>query len=198
MIIQPILSGGGYDQEDADEARAIWMKNTACFKNGTYYSRLYSVGSTKYRLIFLDNSIFGERYHDYEQEFVIDKPQLDWLESQLNESSTDYEIIFMHMSLPYSKANESYKEYVKRTKTKEFLDIMTQTKNSSVRAIVAGHEHINQVHKFEFPQEQSFTQILSGDPASNTVDWRLFELTESDIVIYEQGSTDKKTMIPLK
>ena len=42
----------GYHQNIAAEARATWIKNVPCFSKGTYYSRLYDVGSTTYRFIF--------------------------------------------------------------------------------------------------------------------------------------------------
>lgn len=193
----------GYHQNDAAKARATWIKNAPSFSNGTYYSRLYDVGSTSYRLIFLDNGyFFSERDNNKEADFIIDKPQLDWLKSQLKASSTDKEIIFMHMPLPLHNndvANkESYEEYVKRSRTKEFMDIITKTEDSSVQAIVAGHEHINDLHKFDFSPEQSFTQILTGAFGNKIENWRLFELTELDIVVYETGLSSNKIIIPLK
>ena len=191
----------GYHQNDAAKARATWIKNVPSFSNGTYYSRLYDVGSTTYRLIFIDNGYFSGRDNNKQADFIIDKPQLDWLKSQLKASSTDKEIIFMHMPLPLHNndvANkESYEEYVKRSRTKEFMDIITKTENSSLQAIVAGHEHINDLHKFDFSPDQSFTQILTGAFGNKIENWRLFELTESDIVVYETGSSSNKTLIPL-
>ena len=192
----------GYHQNDAAKARATWIKNAPSFSNGTYYSRLYDVGSTTYRLIFIDNSYFSKRDNKNQADFIIDKPQLDWLKSQLKASSTDKEIIFMHMPLPLlnndESNKESYEEYVNRSRTKEFMDIITKTENSSVQAIVAGHEHINDLYKFQFSQEQSFTQIFTGAFGNKIENWRLFELTESDFVVYDTGSSSNKTIIPLQ
>ena len=192
----------GYHQNIAAEARATWIKNVPCFSKGTYYSRLYNVGSTTYRLIFLDNSYFSKKEKRDEASFIIDEYQLDWLKSQLRESSTDKEIIFMHMSLPFDKSEglekESYEEYVSRTKTKEFIDILTKTENSSVQIIISGHEHENNIHKFDFSEDQSFTQIMTGALGNTLDNWRLFELTESDIIVYDEGTKSRETTIPLK
>lgn len=193
---------GGYHQNIAAEARATWIKNVPCFSKGTYYSRLYEVGSTTYRLIFLDNGYFSKKERRDEASFIIDEYQLDWLKSQLRESSTDKEIIFMHMSLPFDKGEEaekeSYKEYVERTKTKEFLDILTKTENASLQIIVSGHEHENNIHKFDFLENQSFTQIMTGALGNTLDNWRLFELTESDIIVYDVGTENEQVTIPLK
>ncbi len=192
----------GYHQNNAAKARATWIKNVSCFSNGTYYSRLYDVGSTTYRLIFLDNSYFSVKENKDEASFIVDRPQLDWLKSQLKESSSDKEIIFMHMSLPLYKneasGKESYDEYVERTNTKEFIDIITGTENSSLQAIVSGHEHQNNIHTFDFSEEDSFTQIMTGALGVSLDNWRLFELTESEIIVSEPGSANNKTTIPLK
>ncbi|HZJ79679.1 MAG TPA: metallophosphoesterase [Dysgonamonadaceae bacterium] len=192
---------GGYHQNTAAEARATWIRNVPCFSKGTYYSRLYDVGLTTYRLIFLDNSYFSKRDNNEQADFIIDKYQLDWLRSQLKESSTDKEIIFMHMSLPFDKSDgsekESYDEYVTRTNTKELLDIITETENSSLQAFVVGHEHENNIHKFDFSKVQSFTQIMTGALGNTLDNWRLVELTESDIIVYKTGTDNKEITIPL-
>ena len=192
----------GYHQNIADEARATWIKNVPCFSKGTYYSRLYDVGSTTYRLIFLDNSYFSKNEKSDEASFIIDEYQLDWLKSQLRASSTDKEIIFMHMSLPFDKSEgsgkESYDEYATRTKTKEFIDILTETENSSLQIIVCGHEHENNIHEFDFSEDKSFTQITTGSLGYTLDNWRLFELTESDIIVYDVGTENKEITIPLK
>lgn len=42
----------GYHQNATAIARSAWIKNVSVFSNGTYYSKLYEVGETTYRLIF--------------------------------------------------------------------------------------------------------------------------------------------------
>lgn len=193
---------GSYNQNSSAKARSTWVKNLSVFSGGTYYSRLYDVGSTTYRLIFLDNSYFSKRDNKEQADFIIDIPQLDWLKSQLKQSSTDKEIIFMHMPLPLDKTEdlnkESYEEYVTRTRTKEFADIITVTENSSVQIIVTGHEHKSKIHQFDFPNKNSFTQVQTGAFGNSIDNWRLFELTESEIIIHETGFINTEVIIPLK
>lgn len=193
---------GSYNQNSAAKARSTWVKNLPVFSDGTYYSRLYNVGTTTYRLIFLDNSYFSKRDNKEQADFIIDIPQLDWLKSQLKESLTDKEIIFMHMPLPFDKDEnlnkESYEEYVTRTRTKEFTDIITGTENSSVQIIVAGHEHKSKIHKFDFPNKNLFTQVQTGAFGNSIDNWRLIELTESEIIIYETGLIKDEMKIQVK
>src|SRR5690554_1619268 len=42
-------------QDHAGQARAAWIRNVPAFREGTYYSKVFQVGTTTYRLIFLDN-----------------------------------------------------------------------------------------------------------------------------------------------
>ncbi len=196
---------GRYHQDNSGVARATWIKNVPSFVNGTYYSRLYDVGTTTYRLIFLDNAYFSGRKNKEHADFIIDQPQLDWLEAQLNESPKDKEIIFMHMPLPViDKKDEdnlidiSYEDYAKRTNSGDMLDIIRQAKNSSVQMIVAGHWHINDIYKFTFSEDFKFFQVLTGAFGNDVNNWRFFQLTDSDIIISDPGTTNNKLVIPLK
>ena len=190
---------GSYNQNSANMARSSWVKNVPVFSNGTYYSRIYEVGSTTYRLIFLDNSYFSGRTNKEQADFIIDIPQLDWLKSQLKESSYDKEIIFMHMPLPsYNSDEQTYDEYIERSRTSEFMNIITETDNSSVQVIVAGHRHKNEIHLFDFPDKPSFTQVLTGAFGNSVENWRIIELTESDIIIHEPHLSNDQLKIPLK
>lgn len=196
---------GRYHQNNAGTARATWVKNMPVFANGTYYSRMYKVGATTYRLLFLDNAYFSKRTNNEQADFIIDQPQLHWLEDQLNQSSEDKEIIFMHMPLPLIKNNKeensidlSYEEYVERTNTAEFLNVIKECENSSLQIIVAGHTHINDIHQFDFSDKLNFKQVLTGAFGNDTTYWRLFKLTDSEIIISEPGSAAIKSKFPLK
>jgi len=195
---------GRYHQKNSGLARATWIKNVPCFSNGTYYSHLYNVGTTTYRLIFLDNAYFSGRKNKEQADFIIDQPQLDWLEAQLNESSTDKEIIFMHMPLPVINKNKknklieiSYKEYTKRTNTGYLLNIIRKA-NSSLQMIVAGHMHINDISKFDFSEDFNFVQVLTGAFGNDVNNWRLFQLTDSDIIISDPGASNNELIIPVQ
>ncbi len=187
-----------YNQNSAMEARLAWSKNLPAFSKGTYYSHIYKVGSTTYRLIFIDNSYFSKRVNKEQADFIIDIPQLDWIKSQLKESASDKEILFMHMPLPLNNNDESYDDYTTRAKVKDFLDIITETENSSVQIIVSGHEHKSKIHKFNFPDKNHFVQIQTGAFGNSTDNWRLIELTESDIIINQTGIKSCETRINLE
>jgi hypothetical protein len=62
------------NQFHAEWARAAWIRNTPCFKNGTYYSRVLKIDTTVFRLIFLDNGYYSkEKLTDGQLPFIIDK-----------------------------------------------------------------------------------------------------------------------------
>lgn len=196
---------GSYHQNRAAIARATWIKNTSSFANGTYYSRVFKVGTTTYRLIFLDNAYFSGRKNREQADFYIDRQQLDWLKAQLNESADDKEIIFMHMPLPFLSKNNngdfekiSYEEYTKITNTENFLNTLKQAENSSVQMIVTGHIHRSEIHEFNFSEEFNFKQIVTGAFGNDINNWRLFELTNSEIIFSDPGTSNRKHIIPLK
>lgn len=193
---------GRYHQNNANAARATWIKNVPVFNQGTYYSKIYKVGNTVYRLIFLDNAYFSVKSHKGEADFIIDRPQLDWLTSQLNESPGDKEIIFMHMPfpIPTEEANPYlvYDDYVNRTNTHDFLNILKEAKNASIQLIIAGHEHKSDLFDFNFSKDFNFKQIKTGAFGNSIDNWRLFQLTESDIIFSLPDSLDTTIKIPLK
>lgn len=197
---------GGYHQNHANAARSTWIKNLPVFNHGTYYSKIYKVGSTVYRLIFLDNAYFSVKTQKGQADFTIDRPQLDWLKAQLNESPDDKEIILMHMPLPvpYNQDEERtnpyliYDDYVNRTNTQDFLNVLKDANNASIQIIVAGHEHNNDLFDFNFSEDFSFKQIKTGAFGNSIDNWRLFQLTESDIIISIPDSLNQTIKIPLK
>lgn len=197
---------GRYHQNHTNTARATWIRNLPVFNRGTYYSKIYKVGNTAYRLIFLDNAYFSVKTHKGEADFIIDRPQLDWLKSQLNESPEDKEIIFMHMPLPIptdwdkKEANDylKYDDYVERTNTHDFLNVLKEADNASLQLIVVGHEHKNNIFDFNFSKDFTFKQIQTGAFGNSVDNWRLFQLTEADIIVSMSDSLNKTIKIPLK
>lgn len=197
---------GRYHQNRAEVARSVLIRNCPSFKNGTYYSKIYKAGNTTYRLIFLDNGYFSGRTSKEQADFIIDRYQLDWLKAELNESADDKEIIFMHMPLPIIKDENkedntiisNYDEYTERTNTKNFLDIIKDTENSSVQLFITGHRHINAFSEFDFSNGLEFKQIHTGAFGNDVNNWRFFNLTESEIIFSEPGEFDKTTKLQLR
>lgn len=191
-------------QYNSMKARAAWIRNAACFRDGTYYSRVYQVDETTYRLIFLDNGYYSQgRGEEGVAPNIIDEYQLLWLDDQLKISENDVEIIFMHIPLLNPDRND-----LQLSQNKYFLDISdtlaipyerkNQTKdtsdlwrilerNASARIIFCGHRHSSVNNKVQFSNDYSLNQIMTGSFARDVRNWRLVQLTSDSIIISFPG-----------
>lgn len=133
----------------AQEARANWIKHVNCFQKDTYYSKMLQVGTTAYRLTFLDNG------------YTLGREQLEWLEWQLAESTTDVELVLMH--IPFLSHHDQ------ETEQQQLFDLLL--KHPSTKMVLAGHEHINEVRAFK-KEQHSFTQVLTGAFGRDPNNWR--------------------------
>ncbi len=186
-------------KHNAHQARAVWIRNVPCFRNGTYYSRIYQIGATHYRLIFLDNAYRA----DSPLPFIIDSMQLDWLNYQLSESANDVEILFMHLPLPIEDANHDGNSF---SRTPIALDSSTIASNvlltslnanPSIRLLVTGHGHKNIIEAANFPTGHTIIQIETGAFGQNSQNWRLIRITEGQISISKPGSDFIEHSIPI-
>lgn len=173
-------------QSEAERARATWIRNVPCFQNGAYYSRIYNVGKTCYRLIFLDD---GFDLFDIKGDFeipYIDKAQQDWLKSQFAASDDDIEIIFMHIPLGQGVSD-----------VQENCIYSVINGNSTLKAIFAGHHHQNVVTLFE-SDKNHFYQIQTAAFAISPAAWRLVYLTEDNIVVTSPSKNDIEFKIKIQ
>lgn len=176
------------DQLQTGCAKATWIRNFDCFRKGTYYSQVYEIGKTTYRLIFLDNGFYQFRNDENMVNPYIDKPQLHWLKAELNESEEDIEIILMHIpfteksSLPES-ANELYEEL---------------TQSPSVKLILAGHFHKGEVVRFSVGAHNEMVQVGTDALVNTPENWRLVRLTENNILVSATGKTENELEIAVK
>ena len=177
-----------HHQNHSGEARAAWIRNFSCFKNGTFYSKVLKVGTTDYRLIFLDNAFY--QFHPDDDEYVpyIDKSQEYWLNDQLNQSSDDVEIILMH--IPFTGLPETEKN------SGGLYPVLAA--NPSVRLILSGHHHKNSVEPIPTAGEKGIIQVKTGSLVQDTESWRMVRLTEENIIVSSPGSSDFETVIPVK
>jgi len=169
-------------QSCAERARATWIKSATCFKEGTYYSRIFEVGGTTYRLVFLNNA-----YNTFPPELnikipFVDKIQLRWLEDQLQQSEDDVEIILMHLPIK-SEAGET-------EPSSELYSVLA--KNPSVKLIFSGHNHKNAITVFPSIGNNKITQIQTSGFGQNNMNWRVIRLTENNILISLPGSDEKE------
>lgn len=175
-------------QDNAGTARARWIRHIPNFKNGTYFSHDLKVGKTNYRLIFLDNSFYQFLSDEKVEIPYLDKPQLYWLRTQLQESPNDVEIILMH--IPMKVAPE------KLTSSCELYPVLS--KNPSAKLILAGHNHKNVVNDFMSGENGKIVQVQTGAFAQDTKNWRLVRLTENSILVSVPGDMKTEVTIPVK
>ncbi len=193
-----------YHQHNSMEARATWIRNAACFRGGTYYSRVFQVGETTYRLIFLDNGYYSpEKREAGAAPNIIDEYQLLWLDDQLKKSDTDVEIIFMHIPLItpdkgdlQSSVNKYFLDmsdtlaipYKPKNQAKNTFDLWSVLeKNASAQVIFCGHHHSSVNNKVQISNDYSINQIMTGSFGRDIRNWRLVQLTSDKIIISFPG-----------
>jgi 3',5'-cyclic AMP phosphodiesterase CpdA len=177
-----------HHQNSSGHARALWTRNLPCFRNGTYYSRLFRVGKTTYRLLFLDNSFYKFSKDDKTAVPYIDKAQLYWLDAQLNEASDDVEIILMH--IPFND------EAAVSGSVCELYAALSKV--PSVRLILAGHRHKNEITSFPSAENHKIVQVQTGALVNDEDNWRQIRLTENQIQVSCPGKTTSEMVIPLR
>ena len=176
-------------QFNAGEARAAWIRNASCFKNGTYYSRILKVGTTTYRLIFLDNSYYSPTRNEDKIPYVVDQTQLFWLDNELKASDNDVELIFMHIPLLNGLVDQENPvlEVNKLDYAGGLFDILG--KNRSVRIIFAGHKHRHLIYEYKFSDTYSLINVETGcfGRLTESKKWRLIKLTADKVIISNPG-----------
>lgn len=174
-------------QDNAGAARARWIREVLHFNDGTYYSHTVKVGTTNYRLIFLDNSF--NRFHPDEKVEIpyLDKPQLHWLRAQLQDSPDDVEIILMHIPMKVEPGESA--------PLCELYPVLAN--NPSAKLILAGHNHKNVVKDFISGENGKIVQVQTGAFAQDTKNWRQIRLTENNILISVPGDVKTEVTIPV-
>jgi 3',5'-cyclic AMP phosphodiesterase CpdA len=186
-------------QTCADRARACWIRNISCFRDGTYYSRVFPVGKTNYHFVFLDN---GYSLHDGGR--VIDKAQFDWLKEQVPNAGREPIVLFFHIYFSvgdingdgiYFKKNGQLDWPTAKQCSEGFLKLVNENKN--IKAMVVGHGHSNVFEGIRFPAGQTVYQVETGSVTEGSQNWRLFQFTENRILVTHQGSRQAEITIDL-
>jgi 3',5'-cyclic AMP phosphodiesterase CpdA len=185
-----------HSQLNANKARATWIRNMPCFQNGTYYSRDFGVGTTKYRFIFLDN---GYSLHDDARK--IDKSQMDWLVHQVKDAGNQPIVIYMHIYLPvgdkngdgiYFKSNDLDWPDTESC-SKGLLKVLNE--NTTIKAIFVGHGHKNVIEQIDFPSGHKIVQCETGGFSGDPNNWRVIQFTENKIMISMPGNSQLATVV---
>lgn len=177
-----------HNQNFSGRSRAAWTRNLSCFKNGTYYSKVFQVGQTTYRFIFLDDSFYQFLPEDKVDIPYIDKSQLYWLNAQLHESDDDIEIILMH--IPFKDAVNQ------QGSSNELYSVLS--KNPSTKLILAGHYHKNAITDFPSVEVRKIVQVQTGALVQNMENWRRISIAENQIMVSFPGKTENELVIPVK
>ena len=178
----------GSSQNHAGMARAAWTRNLSCFKSGTYYSRVFKVSGTTYRMIFLDDGYNTVHQGDNSILPYIDKAQLHWLEDQLQQSADDIEIVLMH--IPFTAM------VARPLSSSELYNVLA--KKPSAKLILDGHNHKNIVQRFISTGDQKLVQVQTGAFGYGIENWRLIKLTKNQILVSFPGKTETELVIPVK
>jgi len=176
-----------HDQNATGRAHAAWIRNISCFRDGVYYSRIYQVGTTTYRLIFLDDMFYKFRSEieaDANEVPYMDEAQLAWLTDQLNASDEDVEIILMHIPFP--------KAVIEQTKPNKLLKVLAS--EPSVKLIVGGHHHKNAIDVIATAAGSNIIQVQTAAFAVNSEHWRQIKLTEDRITVSAPGKSNKQVV----
>ena len=179
------------------KARSAWIRNAACFRDGTYYSRVFRVGSTEFRFIFLDNAYYNLDRGDNGLSFEISKEQLHWLEKEINDSDSDVEILFMHMPLlPIDNNTVLNKDNLPVVvQESELFKLLGKTKSN--RLLFVGHNHRNIIKKYQYSSGEELIQVMTGAFGYDANDWRSIKLSENSISIGLPGDTAIEYVIDL-
>jgi len=184
----------------AQMARAAWIRQIGCYREGTYYYRDVRVGAASWRLYFLDNAY---RLTDEPAGHLWDRPQLDWLENELNQSSGRKAILFFHIPLPVGDTNGDGVSFPPPPKGWPFPDTYKKgvfkilNDHPSVVAAIVGHNHKNIIEDIPLPAGHTITQVETGAFAAAPTNWRAITLTENAVAISKPGDrTVEKTIEP--
>lgn len=170
-----------HNQHSTGCSQAAWIRNISRFKNGTYYSELFRVGKTEYRLIFLDNGFYHFSADDKTNVPHIDKAQIYWLKDQLGKSDSDIEIIFMHIPFKADAVPDN---------SGELYSLLTSS--PSVKLIFSGHYHKNSIDHFS-----ETVQVQTGALVQKADNWRQVKLTENNILVSAPGNAGVELIIPI-
>lgn len=179
---------GAY-QLHAPAARAAWIRNIPCFRDGLYYHRTCQVAHTRYHFIFLDNG------YDLKNGSFLDKAQLDWLDHELSQTGKEPVIFFMHRFLPaldYNRDGSAFSPAAASvlndsTCAAGFLRICNE--HTNIQLFLVGHGHGRKSENIPFPGGHTILQLITGGFVNDANNWRIVKCTANGLHISAPGSS---------
>jgi len=170
----------------AQKARAAWIRQAECFREGRYYAKDLRVGTTHWKLYFLDNAY--QLMNSTVRVTYWDVPQLDWLNNELKQSPDQKAILFFHIplaaSLPSDGPGAAQGIY-------KVLD-----DHPCVVAAFCGHGHKNIVFdKIRLPGGHAITQVETAAFGYDRNAWRTIKLGEKAVSVSKPGSRETEIVI---
>ena len=179
------------DQHNSAFARAAWIRNIPCFNKGTYYSKRYNIGGTKYLILFLDVTYLlpdNPLYAYWSPEMI------EWINHQLEENKDAKCVLFFHVPIPVADNNKDgvfLFEPKKGWPNKDSyqLGIMkVLNDNPSIKLMFVGHMHDNVIEDIDFPDGHKITEIETGAFAVDENNWRVIKFKPDVIEVSKPGS----------
>jgi len=173
------------DQSVAGRARAEWIRNMDCFREGTYYKFERMVGKTKYVFLMLDNGYQG----DGDPEILaagskLSLEQTQWLKKQATLHRDDVVILGMHIPLSNSPTSQAIREALSACRR--------------VPLVMAGHVHTEGFDDIAVGQGKTL-QARLGAFGRDVNQWRLVRLREDRLEVFEAGKPESiARTIPLE
>ncbi len=162
-------------------ARKEWVRGTASFRDGTYYSFEQRAGRTRYLFLVLDN---GERKLAKKSKFSA--RQLAWLRQQMSASRDATLILVFHVPLGDDAVSSEIKSAVGNS--------------HRVAMTIAGHRHSDAIEEISLGSRR-ITQVRTAAFGRDAKNWRRFRLTENGIEIGASSSSasiEKTVRVPME
>jgi 3',5'-cyclic AMP phosphodiesterase CpdA len=179
---------------NADKARAAWIRNIACFQEGTYYTQKADIGETEYTLIFLDN------HYSYNKGEYLDDLQSAWLQHQVEKAGVHPVILFMHYYLHVGDTNGDGIAFEKndplviddQTCSKGLLKILNHHPN--IQALFVGHGHENIFESIPMLNGHEIVQVQTAAFGRDENNWRFVQFHQDHISVSVAGNDAKELL----
>lgn len=180
------IGGRATANPHAQAARAAWIRQCECFRQGTYYARAVQVNGTLWKLYFLDNGY--QLVSSPVRATYWDVPQLEWLENELRQSPEQKAVLFFHIPLAGSPLldGDGAPQGIYRV----------LNDHPCVVAAFCGHGHKNIVFdELRLPAGHAITQVETAAFGYDRNAWRTIRLSADAVTVSQAGSSQTEVVI---